>query len=434
MVGSLGTLLGAKLDPSAEAQTLDEEATDREASAHSQDSALRDGSDRSSTSRDPQSEEERVGIEQTPEASPASAHHEISRPEQHSRGSFRAGATVLSALAAALTIVLITSSAAVAYDRLSQERVPPGVSVSGIPIGGLDLDEARGRLMSHLAEVSQRTLVATAAGKTFSFPLSEVGIQADVDAALASALEAGRSGGLPGRLGRWFGSRGSPVNVELDFGVSREDVEKRVVASIAGQVNKEPTEASIEEASDSIVFKPATPGVELETASAVEAIVSAAERLASGDDVGAVRLSTKEIPVPGGPAMTTAILVRVKEQKLYFYENAQLAGVYTVSTGTPQYPTPLGRFRVVQKLVNPSWTNPAPDGWGKDMPAYIPPGPDNPLGTRALQLNAPGILIHGTQNVRALGSPASHGCIRMKMSEIEALFPRVPVGTPVFIR
>lgn len=422
------------MDSSTEVETVDAVAADPEATVDSHDSARQDAGQTTSSGVERGAEEEQAGTERAEKRRPLAEHTKTREPKRHSRGSFRASATVLSAAAAAVTIAVITSSAAIAYDRISDSRVPPGISVSGMPVGGLSLAEARQRLASYVAEVSHRKIVATAADKTFSFPLSEVGLQANIDAALASAVEAGRSGGIPARLGRWFGGRGVPVNVDLDFFVSREDVEKRVVASIAGQVNKEPTEASIEEASDSIVFKPARPGVELDVASAVETVISAAERLASGDDVGVVRLATKEIPVPGGPALTTAILVRVREQKLYFYENAQLAGVYTVSTGTPQYPTPLGRFRIVQKIVNPSWTNPAPNGWGKDMPAYIPPGPDNPLGTRALQLNAPGILIHGTQNVRALGSPASHGCIRMKMSEIEALFPRIPVGTPVFVR
>ncbi len=68
------------------------------------------------------------------------------------------------------------------------------------------------------------------------------------------------------------------------------------------------------------------------------------------------------------------------------------------------------------------------------MPAYIPPGPGNPLGTRALYLNAPGIRIHGTYNSASIGTYASHGCIRMLIGDSEALFPLVPVGTKVIIK
>ena len=67
------------------------------------------------------------------------------------------------------------------------------------------------------------------------------------------------------------------------------------------------------------------------------------------------------------------------------------------------------------------------------MPASIPPGPSNPLGTRALNINAPGIRIHGTSNLASLGTAASHGCIRMSIADSEYLFERVDVGTPVII-
>ncbi len=67
------------------------------------------------------------------------------------------------------------------------------------------------------------------------------------------------------------------------------------------------------------------------------------------------------------------------------------------------------------------------------MPAYIPPGPTNPLGLRALYLNSPGIRIHGTYKTWTIGTAASHGCMRVANSQIVKLYPLVPVGTPVFI-
>ncbi len=107
--------------------------------------------------------------------------------------------------------------------------------------------------------------------------------------------------------------------------------------------------------------------------------------------------------------------------------------VYPVATGQPSFPTPQGSWEVVYKRMNPTWTNPAKDGWGADMPASIPPGPGNPLGTRAMSLNASGILIHGTYASYSIGHYASHGCIRMLLSDVEALYPQVPEGTPVLI-
>jgi L,D-transpeptidase ErfK/SrfK len=67
------------------------------------------------------------------------------------------------------------------------------------------------------------------------------------------------------------------------------------------------------------------------------------------------------------------------------------------------------------------------------MPETIPPGPGNPLGTRALNLNASGIRIHGTANVNSIGTAASHGCVRMVQRDVEELYDLVDVGTPVFV-
>jgi lipoprotein-anchoring transpeptidase ErfK/SrfK len=67
------------------------------------------------------------------------------------------------------------------------------------------------------------------------------------------------------------------------------------------------------------------------------------------------------------------------------------------------------------------------------MPAYIPPGPSNPLGTRALNLDASGIRIHGTTQDWSIGHAASHGCMRMHRWDVEELYELVEVGTPVII-
>jgi L,D-transpeptidase ErfK/SrfK len=67
------------------------------------------------------------------------------------------------------------------------------------------------------------------------------------------------------------------------------------------------------------------------------------------------------------------------------------------------------------------------------LPASVPPGPDNPLGAYAMRLAAGNgtYLIHGTNNPIAVGLPVTHGCIRMYPDDVAAIFPLVPVGTPV---
>jgi lipoprotein-anchoring transpeptidase ErfK/SrfK len=105
---------------------------------------------------------------------------------------------------------------------------------------------------------------------------------------------------------------------------------------------------------------------------------------------------------------------------------------YPIAIGQPAYPTPTGNYSVIQKQVNPTWFPPNSQ-WAAGL-GPVPPGPGNPLGTRWIGTSAPAIGMHGTPNPSSIGSMASHGCIRMYISDVENLYPRVEIGTPVFIR
>jgi lipoprotein-anchoring transpeptidase ErfK/SrfK len=127
-----------------------------------------------------------------------------------------------------------------------------------------------------------------------------------------------------------------------------------------------------------------------------------------------------------------ALLVDLSQRKLRLYDHSKVIKKVGIAVGMSRYPTPRGRFKIVAKSPRPAWRNPG-SGWAANMPAYIPPGPSNPLGLRALYLNASGIRIHGTSKTGSIGTAASHGCIRVANSQIVKLYPKVPVGTPVFI-
>jgi lipoprotein-anchoring transpeptidase ErfK/SrfK len=131
-----------------------------------------------------------------------------------------------------------------------------------------------------------------------------------------------------------------------------------------------------------------------------------------------------------------AIVIRRASNKLFLYRGQGKGGMklrrlFGVATGQAAYPTPLGSFKIVDKQENPWWYPPDSDWAAGAQP--VPPGPGNPLGTRWMGLSEPLIGIHGTPDSASIGYSASHGCIRMLVSEAEWLFERVPEGTPVFI-
>ena len=127
-----------------------------------------------------------------------------------------------------------------------------------------------------------------------------------------------------------------------------------------------------------------------------------------------------------------AIVIRRGSNRLYLYNGSKLKRIFNVATGASSYPTPVGRFEIVNMQRHPWWYPPQDSEWAKGAEP-VPPGPGNPLGTRWMGLSAPLVGIHGTPNAASIGYSASHGCIRMIISQAEWLFERVEVGTPVFI-
>jgi len=126
------------------------------------------------------------------------------------------------------------------------------------------------------------------------------------------------------------------------------------------------------------------------------------------------------------------IVVDREQNKLRLYNGRTLVRVFPVATGQAIYPTPAGVWFIKDKQLNPWWYPPTYDAWAKGLKP-VPPGPGNPLGTRWMGLNAPGVGIHGTDAPGSIGYSASHGCIRMQVPDAEWLFPRVTVGTPVVV-
>ena len=125
------------------------------------------------------------------------------------------------------------------------------------------------------------------------------------------------------------------------------------------------------------------------------------------------------------------LVIRRGSRRMYLYDGMTHWRTFRIAVGMRAYPTPLGRFRIATKERNPTW-NPPDSDWARGL-GPVPPGPGNPLGTRWMGLSAYGYGIHGTPYPETVGTAASHGCIRMYISESEWLFERVRVGTTVFI-
>jgi len=137
------------------------------------------------------------------------------------------------------------------------------------------------------------------------------------------------------------------------------------------------------------------------------------------------------------------IVINLAAMRLFYFPKAQKGEqpvVYTfpIGIGRVGWATPLGATRITRVARNPAW-RPGPGvraehrANGEILPAVVPPGPDNPLGTRAMYLGWPSYLIHGTNQPAGVGLRSSHGCIRMFPEDVEFLYELVRPGTKVTV-
>src|SRR5712692_10341557 len=116
------------------------------------------------------------------------------------------------------------------------------------------------------------------------------------------------------------------------------------------------------------------------------------------------------------------IVVSIPDCKLALVENGRVVKIYRVAVGAQISPSPSGELKITQRLVEPTYYAPG---------VVIPPGKDNPLGTRWLGLSQKGYGIHGTNQPGLVGRRVSHGCIRMRNHDMEELFELVRAGDVV---
>ncbi len=131
------------------------------------------------------------------------------------------------------------------------------------------------------------------------------------------------------------------------------------------------------------------------------------------------------------------VVINLSEMRLYYFfrkGSSKLVATFSVGIGSEGNDTPTGEFKIVEKIVKPSWH--VPESIRKEkpkLPEVVPPGPDNPLGSHALRLSLRNYLIHGTNRPWGVGRRASHGCIRLYPEDIPKLFRAVSKGTRVTI-
>lgn len=134
------------------------------------------------------------------------------------------------------------------------------------------------------------------------------------------------------------------------------------------------------------------------------------------------------------PVPRDGIVINLSELRLFYFPGPHRVMTFPIGIGKKGWETPTGDTMVVSKRPDPVWTPPESIRLeNPELPEFILPGPDNPLGKYALNLGWSGYLIHGTNKPYGVGRRSSHGCIRLYPEDIARLYDAVKEGERVTV-
>jgi len=284
--------------------------------------------------------------------------------------------------------------------------IPVGVRVAGVRVGGLRTSEAvtavHDAFARPLAVVVDRT-------KLDLDPMKFASVYIETAVARARVSTAG-------------------TNVDLVVAVRGAPL-RAWVASVEKRFARAPVDATLKLKHGKPFLTKDKAGRRLDTTRLTERIVAALR----GNTRLPVRVRTRPVaPKVSVGTYAKVIVINRSINRLFLYNGNKLFRTFPVATGQAIYPTPRGTWHIVVKYRNPWWYPPTSSSWAHGLKP-VPPGPDNPLGTRWMGLDAPGVGIHGTDAPSSIGYSASHGCVRMQVPDAEWLFDHVDIGTTVFV-
>ena len=317
--------------------------------------------------------------------------------------------------------VLCAAAPAAAQPPLPGERIAAGVSAAGTSLAGLTVDEAAARLNEvHGARLENGLVTVQAADITWTFKTAAAAVQLDELQSAKRALYAGRA------------AQGAAVDVKLDVAFAKEPVE-RFAAKIDKRLRQPARDARLKISLRRVRVTHSRRGRDLNQRALVASLAARLTNPSLDRVVKPKLISVKPRTTADGLRRSASTVLTIEQSTftLRLFKHLKVVKTYKVAVGQPQYPTPRGLFSITNKQVNPVWSVPN-SPWAGELAGSTVTGPGNPLKARWMAITN-GVGIHGTGEDASIGSRASHGCIRMHVSDVVALYQRVPLGTPVLI-
>ena len=337
------------------------------------------------------------------------------------------------AVIAAAVVVLLGGAVAYAYDSTQKDKIADGIRVAGVDVGGLDEEEATARVHKRLLAPLRHSLRVNFDGESWKLQGAKLKVRADIDEAVEEAVAESQDGGLPGRLVRYVtgGEVSESITPQVKYS---ESAINRFVRRVAAEINREPQNANVEPSAEELIVVAGENGRKLRDNLLTDDLNAAVLNASAPRTIVAKVRTTKPEVTKGEVAAEYPSYLTLDRSAytLRLFENLKLAKTYTVAVGQEGLETPEGLYQIEAMEENPVWNVPESDWAGSLAGQTIPPGPSNPIKARWLAIYE-GAGIHGTEETSSLGTAASHGCVRMAIPDVEELYDRVELGTPIYI-
>jgi lipoprotein-anchoring transpeptidase ErfK/SrfK len=272
-------------------------------------------------------------------------------------------------------------------------------------------------------------------GRSWTLKPSEAKVRLDVPGMVDEAVSASREGSIFTRTARGLFGGGLHRNIPLIVSYNHAAV-RALTRRVSAAVNRPPRDATVTPSATSLHPVPGQVGLTVQASTLGARVDRALLGLAP---TRTVHVPTKKVQ----PKVTTAqlaakypayIVVDRSEFKLRFFSHLKLAKSYEIAVGMEGLETPAGLHHIEWEQVDPPWYVPKKAWAGALAGTVVPPGPADPLKARFMSFEG-GAGIHGIDpsEYSSIGHDASHGCIRMRIPDVIALYSVSPVGTPVYI-
>jgi lipoprotein-anchoring transpeptidase ErfK/SrfK len=330
------------------------------------------------------------------------------------------------ALIAVLLLALFPAAAS-AQEPPPEPVIPPGAKAAGVDVGNLTLTQAAAVLDQRWAGALAQTVEVRVAGRRLRAPMKSIDFAFD-------PLRTARRANIAARATPPAPDGTHPVDVPLYVTWNAGKL-----AAFATKVDRR-TRVRARNAKLRITLR---------------RLIRTKSRVGWSVDAAALRTTIEQtIQNPVAPRILrvarervhpkvnfadlrkrygTVVTIDQSSFTLRLFKGFKVSKRYGIAVGLPEFPTPNGRFSITNKAVNPAWSAPDQPWAGAYRNEVVAGGSaENPLKARWLGIVG-GVGIHGTAADYSIGTRASHGCIRMHVSDVIDLYPRVPVGTAVLI-